>query len=89
LYTPHSSSAIIEDSFYQCCFGRNLLILLKAYFKSVVHLVMIITELLKLIEVELKEGETIPQFMNFWGTFVEVQKNQGDICSLPGNIYIF
>jgi phytoene dehydrogenase-like protein len=29
---------------------------------------------------ELKEGETIPQFMNFWGTSVEAQKNQGDMC---------
>jgi len=29
---------------------------------------------------ELKEGETIPQFLKFWGTSVKAKKNAGDIC---------
>jgi len=29
---------------------------------------------------ELKEGQTIPQFLEFWGTTINTQKNTGDIC---------
>lgn len=29
---------------------------------------------------ELKEGQTIPQFMEFWGTTIKTEKNTGDIC---------
>ena len=29
---------------------------------------------------ELNEGQTIPQFLEFWGTSINTQKNIGDIC---------
>lgn len=39
---------------------------------------------------ELKEGQTIPQFLEFWGTSVAAQKNTGDICSfIDGKKYVF
>lgn len=39
---------------------------------------------------ELKEGETIPQFLKFWGTSVQSQKNVGDICCfIDGKKFIF
>ncbi|MDF2885407.1 MAG: putative all-trans-retinol 13,14-reductase, partial [Clostridiaceae bacterium] len=39
---------------------------------------------------ELKEGQTIPQFLEFWGTSINVQKNTGDIsCFVDGKRYTF
>jgi phytoene dehydrogenase-like protein len=39
---------------------------------------------------ELKEGQTIPQFLEFWGTTIKVQKNTGDICCfIDGKKYSF
>lgn len=39
---------------------------------------------------ELKEGQTIPQFLEFWGTTINTQKNTGDICCfIDGEKYNF
>ena len=39
---------------------------------------------------ELKDGQTIPQFLEFWGTSVKTQKNTGDICCfIDGKRYNF
>lgn len=39
---------------------------------------------------ELKDGQTIPQFMEFWGTSVKAQKAAGDICCyIDGKRYDF
>jgi phytoene dehydrogenase-like protein len=39
---------------------------------------------------ELKEGQTIPQFLKFWGTAIDAQKNTGDICCfIDGKRYDF
>ena len=39
---------------------------------------------------ELKDGLTIPQFLEFWGTSVKTQKNTGDICCfIDGKRYNF
>jgi phytoene dehydrogenase-like protein len=39
---------------------------------------------------ELKEGQTIPQFLEFWGTTIKAQKNTGDICCfIEGKRYSF
>jgi len=39
---------------------------------------------------ELKEGQTIPQFLEFWGTTINTQKNTGDICCfIDGKKYNF
>ncbi|QGU95826.1 NAD(P)-binding protein [Clostridium bovifaecis] len=39
---------------------------------------------------ELKEGQTIPQFLEFWGTTINAQKNTGDICCfIDGKRYDF
>lgn len=39
---------------------------------------------------ELKEGQTIPQFLEFWGTTIQTQRNTGDICSfIDGKRYSF
>lgn len=39
---------------------------------------------------ELKEGQTIPQFLEFWGTTIEAEKNTGDICCfIDGKRYDF
>jgi phytoene dehydrogenase-like protein len=39
---------------------------------------------------ELKEGQAIPQFLEFWGTTIKAQKNTGDIsCFIDGKRYDF
>jgi phytoene dehydrogenase-like protein len=39
---------------------------------------------------ELKEGQTIPQFLEFWGTTIAAQRNTGDICCfIDGKSYSF
>ncbi|GFP75389.1 4,4'-diapolycopene oxygenase [Clostridium fungisolvens] len=39
---------------------------------------------------ELNEGQAIPQFLEFWGTSIETQKNSGDIsCFIDGKRYNF
>jgi phytoene dehydrogenase-like protein len=39
---------------------------------------------------ELKEGQAIPQFLEFWGTTIKAQKNTGDICCfIDGKRYDF
>jgi phytoene dehydrogenase-like protein len=39
---------------------------------------------------ELKEGQTIPQFLEFWGTTIKVEKNTGDLCCfIDGKRYDF
>lgn len=39
---------------------------------------------------ELKDGQAIPQFLEFWGTEVKTQKNTGDICCfIDGKRYDF
>lgn len=39
---------------------------------------------------ELKDGQTIPQFLEFWGTSIEAEKNTGDICCfIDGKRYDF
>lgn len=39
---------------------------------------------------ELKDGQTIPQFLEFWGTKVMTQKNTGDLCCfIDGKRYDF
>jgi phytoene dehydrogenase-like protein len=39
---------------------------------------------------ELKEGQSIPQFLEFWGTTINAQKNTGDICCfVDGKRYDF
>ncbi|WP_055669709.1 phytoene desaturase family protein [Desnuesiella massiliensis] len=39
---------------------------------------------------ELKEGQTIPQFLKFWGATIKAQKNTGDICCfIDGERYSF
>jgi len=39
---------------------------------------------------ELKDGQTIPQFLEFWGTSIKTQKNTGDIsCFIDGKRYNF
>ncbi|HEX2978742.1 MAG TPA: ATP-binding cassette domain-containing protein [Anaerolineaceae bacterium] len=39
---------------------------------------------------ELKEGQTIPQFLEFWGTTITAQQNTGDLCCfIDGKRYAF
>ena len=39
---------------------------------------------------ELKEGQTIPQFLEFWGAAIHAQQNTGDICCfIDGKRYDF
>ena len=39
---------------------------------------------------ELKEGQVIPQFLEFWGTTIQAQRNSGDICCfIDGKRYDF
>ncbi len=39
---------------------------------------------------ELKDGQAIPQFLEFWGTSVKAQRNEGDLCCfIDGKRYEF